>query len=80
MALVVKKPPANAGDVGDSGLTPESERSPGGENGYPPQYCYENPWTEEPGGIQSMGLQRDLDTLRYTGVKTRQKIPSFMES
>lgn len=27
-----------------------------------------------------MRLQRDLDTLRCSGVKTRQKIPSFMES
>ena len=28
-------------------------------NGTPLQYsCLENPWTEEPGGLQSMGSQR----------------------
>ena len=30
----------------------------GVENGNPLQYCcLENPWTEEPGGLQSVGLQ-----------------------
>ena len=32
-ALVVKNPPANAGDARDVGLIPGSERSPGGRNG-----------------------------------------------
>ena len=32
MALVVKNPPANAGDARDSGLIPELGRSPGGGN------------------------------------------------
>ena len=33
--------------------------SPGEENGYPLQYsCLRYPQTEEPGGLQSMGLQR----------------------
>ena len=40
-ALVVKNPPANAGDVG---LIPASGRSPGGGHGKPLQYsCLENP-------------------------------------
>ena len=30
-----------------------------GSNGTPLQYsCLENPWMEEPGGLQSMGLLR----------------------
>ena len=34
-------------------------RSPGGGPGNPLQYsCLGNPWTEELGGLQSMGLQR----------------------
>ena len=33
MALVVKKPPANAGVVRDTGLIPGSERFPGGGRG-----------------------------------------------
>ena len=32
---VVKNPPANPGDAGDSGSIPGSERSPGGGNGNP---------------------------------------------
>ena len=44
MALVVKDPPANAGDPRDMGLIPGSERSPGGGHGNPLQYsCLENP-------------------------------------
>jgi len=35
-----------------------SGRSPGEENGYPHQIlAWEIPWTEEPGGLQSVGLQ-----------------------
>ena len=48
----------SAGNAGDVGLIPELGRSPGEGNGNPLQYsCLENPWTEEPGGLQSMGLQ-----------------------
>ena len=40
---MVKNPPANAGDAGDTGLVLESGRSPGGGNGNPLQYsCLEN--------------------------------------
>ena len=43
VVLVVKNPPANAGDIGDRGLIPESGRSPGERNSYPLQYsCLEN--------------------------------------
>ena len=34
----VKSLPANAGDIGDTGLIPELGRSPGGGNGNPLQY------------------------------------------
>ena len=37
-ALVVKNPPATAGDARDMGLIPGSGRSPGGGNGNPLQY------------------------------------------
>ena len=44
MALVIKNPPANAGDIRDSGSTLGSGRSPGGRHGNPLQYsCLENP-------------------------------------
>ena len=43
MALMVKNPPANAGDIIETGLIPGSGRSPGGGNGNPLQYfCLEN--------------------------------------
>ena len=45
----------NAGDLASA---PGSGRSPGERNGNPLQYSYmENSWTEEPGGLQSMGSQ-----------------------
>ena len=43
-ASVVKNLPANAGDAGNTGLTPELGRSPEGRNGNVLQYsCLENP-------------------------------------
>ena len=48
-----------AANAGDAGSILGSGRSPGEGNGNPLQYsCWEIPWTEEPGGLQSMGLQR----------------------
>ena len=44
------------GATGDSGFIPVLERSPGEGNGNPLWYfCLEIPWTEGPGGLQSMG-------------------------
>jgi len=44
VALVVKNPPASAGDARDIDLIPGSGRSPGGGHGNPLQYsCLENP-------------------------------------
>ena len=52
----VKEPACNAGDLGS---IPGSGRFPGEGNGNPLQYsCWIIPWTEETGGLQSMGLQR----------------------
>ena len=59
VALMVKNPPANAGDIRDVGSILGWERSPGEGNGNPLQYsCLENSGTEKPGGLQSMGSQR----------------------
>ena len=56
---VVKNLPANARDTRDLGSIPGSGRSPGGGNGYPPSLlAWKIPLTEEPGGLQSMGLRR----------------------
>ena len=59
VTLVVKNLPANAGDVKDQGLIPGLGRSTREGNSYPLQHsCLENLWTEEPGGLRSLGLQR----------------------
>ena len=48
--------------VEDLGLISGLGRSPGEGNGNPLQYsCLENPWMEEPGGVQSMSC-KELDT------------------
>ena len=58
-ALGVKNPPANAGDTRDMGSIPGPGRSPGEGHGNPLQYsCLRIPWTEEPGGLQSIGSPR----------------------
>ena len=58
--LVVKNPPANAGDVG---LIPGSGRSPGEGNGNTLQYsCLRNPLAEEPGRLYSLWVCKEADT------------------
>ena len=57
--LVVKNPPANAGDVRDriQSLDWEDPLEKGMAT-HSSILSWEIPWTEEPGGLQSMGLQR----------------------
>ena len=44
---------------GDAGLGPGSGRSPGGGNSYHSSIlAWRIPWTEDPDGLQSTGLQR----------------------
>ena len=54
-----KESACNAGDTGNSGSIPGSRRSPGGGHGNPHSSipAWRIPRTEEPGGLQSMGLQ-----------------------
>ena len=50
---------ANEGDIRHMSSVPGSGRSPGEGNGYLLQYSHlKTPWTEEPGGLQAMGLPR----------------------
>ena len=49
--------------VGDWGLNPGLGRSPGERNGYHSSIlAWETPWTEQPGGLQSMVLQESDTT------------------
>ena len=54
-----KESACNAGD-------PVLGRSPGEGNGSPLQYAWKTPWTKEPGGLQSMGLQRVRHDFHFT--------------
>ena len=59
MAQLVKNLSASAGDAKDLGSIPWSGRSPGEGNGnHSSILAWKISWVEEPGGLQSMGLQR----------------------
>ena len=59
MALVVKSLPASAGDVRDTDSISGLGRSPGrGKGNHSSILAWRLPWTEEPGGLQYMGLQK----------------------
>ena len=66
VALVVKNPPAKAGDVRDEGSIPGWGRSPGGGHGnHSGIFSWEIPWTEKPGGYSPWGSKK-LDTTEAT--------------
>ena len=61
VVLVVKNPPASARNARDAGFDPclRQENPPEEEmETHSSITAWEIPWTEEPGGLQSMGLQR----------------------
>ena len=65
MVLVVKNPPANAGDIRDVGSIPGSGRISGGGHGNPLQYsCLENSHGQR--SLVDYGLcgHKESDTLR----------------
>ena len=74
VALVVKNPPANAGDIRDTDSIPRSGRSPGGGHSNPLQYsCLGIPinkeawWTTDHGVTDSQtGLRRYTTTTKIT--------------
>ena len=59
VAQVAKNPRASAGDLGDVGCVSELGRLPWRRKCSPSRIlAWEIPWTEEPGGLQSVGSQR----------------------
>ena len=59
VVLVVKNQPANAGDIRDAGSIPGWEDPlEKGLATHSSSLAWRIPWTEEPGRLQSMGLQR----------------------
>ena len=70
---MVKNLPANTGDIRDTGSVAELGRSPGEGNGTCSSIlAWRISWTEEPGGLQSMGSQR-ADVTEVTSTHIKQK-------
>ena len=70
---MVKNTLANAGDLREADSIPGSGKSPGGGHGNPLQLAWKIPWTEEHGGLQSMGSQK-----RWTQLSTHtQRLATF---
>ena len=66
VVLVVKNPPANAGDRRDTGSIPGSGRSPGGGHGNPLQYsCLENSRNREAWQALVHGVTQSWTQLKW---------------
>ena len=81
MVLVVKNPPANAGDVRDRGLVPGAGRSPGEGHGNPLQYsCLENPmdgeaWWATVHGVAKSWTRLSDFTFTFSFLNKRNYLP-----
>ena len=65
VALVVKNPPANAGDIRDMGSIPGSGRSSRGEHNNPLQcFCLENPMDRGPWQATVHGMAKSQTRLK----------------
>ena len=65
--IVIKNPPANAGDTRDAGSIPELGSSPGRGHGNPLQYsCLENPHGQRSLAGYSPRGRKESDTTEVT--------------
>ena len=69
MAPVVKNLPANAGGVRDTGREDALEK---GMATHFSTLTWRIPWTEEPGGLPSVGLHKELDMTKVTQQASKQ--------
>ena len=68
---MVKNPPANAEDIGDSGLILGLGRSPRGESGNPLKYaCLENPMDREVWQATVHGVTKNWTPLKQLSMHT----------
>ena len=64
---MVKNPPANGGDVRDMGsILGQEDPLKEGKATHSSILAWKIPWIEEPGGLQSLGLQRIRHYLAHT--------------
>ena len=77
---MVKNPPANEGDTRETRVLSLGPKDPleGEMTTHSSILAWRIPWTEEPGGLQSMGSQ-ELDTTQKLSVHTYKGIVSFPE-
>ena len=79
--LVVKNLPANAGDVRDMGLIPESRRCPGGGYGNPLQYsCLENPTDRGAWGPTVRSISMSQTQLKWVSTHARARAHTHTHS
>ena len=79
VALVVKNPPAHAGDANDEDSVPGSGRCPGeGMVTHSSIIAWEMPWTEEPSGIH--GVPQSWTQLKRLSTHTQLSFLSFLKS
>ena len=72
VALVVKNPSANVGDIGDVDSIPEPERSPGEGHVNPFQYsCLENPMDRGAWRATVHGLAKSWTSPKQLSTHTR---------
>ena len=70
-----KESACNAGDTREAGLIPGSGKSSRvGMATHSSILAWENPWTEEPGGLRSMGPQR----VGYDSAHTHKEVTTFI--
>ena len=80
---VVKNPPANAGDIRDTGSIPGSGRSPGGGKGNPLQYsCLGNSkdggtWQATVHGVAELNTTQQLNNNKSSQVRHDQERPRY---
>ena len=79
---VVNNPSANAGDSRNIDSLPGSWRSPEVGNGtYNSIVVWKIPWTVEPGGLQSMGVQsQTLMSMYHTHKPVKNRIPWLLST
>ena len=74
VVLVVKNPPANAGDVRDTGSIPGLERSTGGGHGKPLQYsCLKNPMDKGAWRATVNGVAKSWTQLKWLSMHRTSK-------
>ena len=68
MALVIKKLPANAGDIRNLHVRSLGQEDPWEEGMaiHSSILAWKTPWTEEPGGLQSIGSQSQTQLKRLS--------------